>query len=227
MFANASEGSAFSLGKPARASQARVGSDASLCYVPSLELSVVRKSRPGFDRIEIARLRQAIADVASGRHGPSKFLVLDFGKGSGPVSSEPEFDALLGEAADLILEAPVVSIAWCRGRVQGGDLELALACSMIVSETGAEFLFDFELVESLRSYARLAHRIGFVQAERLLETEAVLTAEAMLDLHLAKAVVPATAGDESILSFVQSRMRRHNSAYGIYRAQRMAMPAEI
>lgn len=194
----------------------------------SLETLVVSKKRAGFGARQVERLRRLIAEIAAGEAGPCKFLILDFASGEEPCGNPPAgFDGLVDELSNLIFEAPVITVAWVRHYVGGADLDLALACSMLVGEGRSRFSFDVDLVSSLRSYALLAHKIGFVRAERLMEGGEVLAAEALDELMLMHAVVPAKAGFEAMRDFVGSRGRRHNAACGIYRAQRVAMLAGL
>ena len=188
-----------------------------------LELLVVSRRSPGFVAGQSGVLRDLIRDIASGHIGPCKFLVFDLATGAGPGDPPPDFAPFVDELSNLIFQAPVLSVAWARQELAGPDLELALVCSMLVGEQDARLAFDMDLIDSLRTYSLLAHRIGFVQAERLMENSAVVSAAAAHDLMLVHSVVPPEKGVDGIRRFVQSRMRRHNSACGLYRAQRIAM----
>ena len=139
---------------------------------------------------------------------------------AGPANSD-EFDALITEAANLILSAPIVLIANARGPMAGADIEFALACSMLVGEAGAEFSFAEDPIVSVETYGFLAQKLGFVRAERLMESGEVLTAHQMHELLLLKDVIDESDG---LRGFLTKTARRHNSCYGIYRASRMASP---
>lgn len=189
-----------------------------------LELVIVSKSTAGFSVAQAQLLGKLVRDIASGNSWPCKFLVFDLAsRGTAPAKPSREFETFVEELSNLIFQVPVLSVAWVRHDLSGPDLELALACSMLVGEAGARLTFDVDLVDSLRTYALLAHKIGFVQAERLMETGTVLSASAAHDLMILHSVVPSGEGAEGIRLFVASRTRRHNSACGLYRAQRIAM----
>jgi hypothetical protein len=221
-YATAEESSVAFMDVPARARD--TADSLTVTRVESLGLVIVSKSRAGFRASEVQALRRLVAEIASGEAGACKFLVLDFAhRATGAEDVAPGFDDLLNEAASLILEVPVLLIAWARGPLSGTDLEVALACSMIVGEQGARFSFATDLVDRFRSYAILAHKIGFAKAERLMEGGETLDAAEMLNHLLLKEVAPPTPGYGGIERFVQTRWRRHNSSCGIYRAQRIAM----
>jgi enoyl-CoA hydratase/carnithine racemase len=187
-----------------------------------LDTVILTKTATGFDAAAIAELRERIRDAAAGRLGRLKFLVVDFAHSgyAGPANSD-EFDALITEAANLILSAPIVLVANARGPMAGADIEFALACSMLVGEAGVEFSFAEDPIVSMETYGFLAQKLGFVRAERLMESGEVLTAEQMHELLLLKDVID---DDEGLRGFLAKTGRRHNACYGIYRAHRMASP---
>ncbi len=191
-----------------------------------LQTLLVTKTLAGMDSARIEAIRKIVRDAAAGRLGALKFLVLDFAHdGEADAAGAEGFHALVNELANLILKAPIVSVACARAHMVGADLELALACSMIIGEDGARFSFAADPVLSLATYGFLAHKIGFVRAERLMERGEILDAEQMHDILLVKSVAESGAGIKGIEGFLARTGRRHNSCYGIYRAHRMASPA--
>ena len=192
------------------------------------QAATLSKFVPGFDGDAVEAAAGLVRDAAAGRLGPLKFLAFDFACDSIPdAPAAAGFGALVRETANLVLAAPAVTVAYARGHVAGADLELALVCNMLVAEAGASFSFAVDPVVSVRAYALLAQKIGFVRAERLMEAEAVVSAVEMRDLFLAKAVVEAGAGFAGLGDFLARSVRRHNASFGIYRAQRIAMPLNL
>jgi len=191
-----------------------------------LETLVVTKRVAGFDRGCVDGLRDIIAQAAAGTLGPLKFITFEFAHdGTGSSAGADGFQTLVSEVANLILRAPVVSVACARGYMEGADLEFALACSMLIGEDGATFSFSGDPVISVGVYGFLAQKIGFVAAERLMEEGEVLQAEQMRQLLLLKDVAERGDGAGGMEQFLRRTARRHNSCYGIYRAQRIASPA--
>jgi enoyl-CoA hydratase/carnithine racemase len=191
-----------------------------------LDAVVVTKATPGFTAEAIERLRVLIRDAAAGRLGQLKFIVFDFAhEGEADRAPSEEFQALVGEAANLILQAPVVLVASARGAMAGADLDFALACSMLIGEAGATFSFGADPVISMDTYGFLAQKLGFVRAERLMESADLLSAEQMHGLLLLKHISEPGSGLDGVRQFLTRTARRYNSCYGIYRAHRMAAPA--
>ncbi|MDB5440177.1 MAG: enoyl-CoA hydratase [Caulobacteraceae bacterium] len=187
-----------------------------------LQALIVTKTLSGFSAPIIADLRDIIRDVAAGRFGSLKFLAFDFAHEGFPFAMAADgFDGLVDDLCNLILAAPVISVACARADMAGADLEFALACSMFVGERGRRFSFAADTTVSLSFYGLLAMKIGFVQAERLMDGADIIDADRLHGLLLMKEV-----GEADVLSQVLGKTaRRHNSCYGIYRAQRISAQA--
>lgn len=189
---------------------------------------VITKLVAGFDDDCVDALRRIVADVAAGRRGALKFLVLDFAHHMERDSEGGEdFNRLVNELAGLILSAPIISVASVRANLSGADLELALACNVMIAEAGRRFSFAADPIVSLGTYGFLSQKIGFVRAERLMESSESVDAQQMNELLLVKAMMEPDAGFGGIQQFLTRSGRRHNSTYGIYRAQRIASPVML
>lgn len=196
--------------------------------VPALQALVITKLVAGLDDHCVESLRRIIEDVAAGRRGMLKFLVLDFAHHMERDSEGGvDFNRLVNELANLILRSPIVSVACVRADLAGADLDLALACNLMIAESGRRFSFAADPALSLATYGFLSQKIGFVGAERLMEKSDRVAAEQMQDLLLVKAILAKGAGFAEVEQFLARSIRRHNSSYAIYRAQRIARPAFV
>ena len=188
-----------------------------------LDTVVISKTRPGFSRAAVEACAAVVRECA--RSSQVKFLVFDFaqtneaGDGAGDG-----FGDLVSQVANLILLTPVVSIAIARGPMRAADLELALACNIMISEEGASFRFDVDPLASVRTYAFLAQKIGFVRAERLMENGQLLDPAGMQVLMLLKDILEPGATAKRLSEVMRKYLRRHNFFYGMHRAQRIAAP---
>lgn len=190
-----------------------------------LDAIVVSKTLPGFGAGRTEAVRDIILNAKAGRLGPVKFLVFDFAH-EGTANEQPDDDVqtMIAEVGNLILSAPIITVACARGDLAGADLEFALACSMMIGQEGATFSFDADPIISVNTYGLLAQKIGFVRAERLMEQSAVLGVVEMRDHYLLKDGFAADAAEDGLLAFLRRTGRRYNSCCGIYRAQRIASP---
>jgi len=190
-----------------------------------LDTLVVTKTVAGFSPAMIASIREILLNARAGRLGRMKFLAFDFAHpGEAAPGLSDDFEAMVGEVGNLILSAPIVTVACARGAMAGADLEFALACSMLIGEGAARFSFAADPIVSIGVYGLLSHKIGFVRAERLMEQGEVLDLAQMRELFLLKDVPDVDAGADILEHFVRRTSRRYNSCYGIYRAQRITSP---
>jgi enoyl-CoA hydratase/carnithine racemase len=189
------------------------------------EVLVLSKPRRGFSRQELARFGETVDAAIDGHFPKARYLLLDFhtaAPDAGLVS--PEFNRLAANIETLVSRSPLIAAACVRGRIGGSDLELALACNMLVADAGAEFHFAAEQ-GSLGLYGSLATKLGYVFAERIMEQGATLTAEQMKDKLLVREVLDLAEGLEPLWRFLDRTSRRHNASWAIFRAQRMAAPS--
>jgi enoyl-CoA hydratase/carnithine racemase len=194
-------------------------------HLEASEALVISKHFAGLSAEWVDQARQVVKTVAAGGFGDIKFLVFDLNAETDHNATRAEnAQLLLGEIANLILKAPIVTIAHARNAIGGADLELALACNMLICDEQARFSFAADPVESVATYALLAQKIGFVRAERLMEHEDVLGAGQMRDMLLLKETTVSGPGLGGLEDFLVRAHRRHNSAAAMYRAQRIATP---
>lgn len=168
----------------------------------SLDALIVTKSRAGFDHGDVQGLAWLLDVIAGGAFGRLKYLVFDFSHAEGCSSAVEGFEALVAANAQLVRDAPVITIAWARSHMAGADLDFALYCSMLVAESGARFSFDGDPSALFGLYAALVRRIGFVETERLIETGARLDASDMRDLCLVKDIVEPRGGVGAIEDYL-------------------------
>jgi enoyl-CoA hydratase/carnithine racemase len=191
----------------------------------TLDAIIVSKTEPGLTRQSVEALRRVVRELAAGRLGRVNFLVLDIAhEGFALATAADGFEDLLAEIETLILAAPVISIATVRTDLAGADLELALACSMMVGKEGVRFSFAADPLVSVGAYALLAQKLGFVRAERLMESGEILDAAQMRELCLLRDMLEGDGAD-AIEAFLRKTARRHNAWCGVYRAQRVTSPA--
>ncbi len=194
-------------------------------WLEPLDTLIVAKSCAGFDRAAVEDVRGLFSMIARGGLAGLKYLVFDFAHpDDGATADAGEgFEELIAATAELILEAPVITVAWARTTMAGADLDFALYCSMIVAQTDARFSFEGEPDALSGLYSALSRRIGFVKAERLIEQGQTLNAEEMRDLCLVKEVVEPQTGFCAFEQYIRRSARRYNASCAVFRAQRIAM----
>jgi hypothetical protein len=187
---------------------------------------VLSKPQSGFSPEQIANFQETIEAAVEGAFGQIRYLVLDLvGTSPTPAVMDPAFLELAGAIETLVRSSAMISVACVRGQVAGAELELALAANLLVADTDAEFSFESEPTSALGLYGCLAKKLGFVQAERLMDQGKILTAQQMSDLFLVKEMLDLSKNLDPLWRFLDRSGRRHNSAHSIYRAQSIASPS--
>jgi len=240
MFTNERDGEILLAERPEPAQEKQVGDKRALgdeqfkCKSNSLELSrlekgdalIVTKRSPGFEDDCVNDLTRLLSAISTGRIARPKYLVFDFAhRRRGDSNGGAGFQNLVAANSELILDAPVITMAWARSFIAGADFEFASHCSMLVAEKDALFSFDGDPTRLFGLYASLARKIGLVKTQGLMERGAVLGAEDMRNLMLAKDVVEPKRGLAAMGEYMRQFGRRYNAAYAIFRAQRSVMNA--
>lgn len=199
------------------------GSD--VLWLDALDALVLRKTRPGFDRATVEKIGVLLGTIAAGELPDLKFLVFDFAHGGGDATRAADgYEKVIAANAELIVDTPVITLAWVRSLINGLDFDFAMNCSAIVAETGARFSFAGDPYDLFGLYAAIGRRIGFGKAERLIESDTTLSAEDARDLLIVKDVVEPQPDFRGISAYLTQFGRRYNSSHAIFRAQRMAEP---
>jgi enoyl-CoA hydratase/carnithine racemase len=193
--------------------------------IDEIDAIIVTKTRPGFDALRTAAIREILLSARAGRLGRVKFIAFDFAHaGAAEPDADDDVEAMIAEVGNLILSAPIITVACARGDMAAADLEFALACSMMIGQEGAGFSFGADPIISINTYGLLSQKIGFVRAERLMEQSSELGVAEMKDAYLLKEAFPAGSNEDGLQAFLRRTARRYNSCCGIYRAQRIASP---
>lgn len=201
------------------------GDDLRATLLSGQEALVLSKTRPGFDVASVATVMALVGRVRDGAYPALKYFVFDFAHGDAPSMGLPEGAVdMIAATAELIVATPVITLAWARGRCAGVDFDLAMHCSAIIAETGATFSFEGDPFDLFGLYAALGRRLGFVKAERLIESERVLSAEEAHELMLVRELAPPLSDLSGISAYLAQFERRYNASHAIFRAQRMAEP---
>jgi enoyl-CoA hydratase/carnithine racemase len=186
---------------------------------------VVTKPRAGFDDESVETITDLLGGIEAGRTPDLKFLIFDFAQGGAEGTHATDgYERMISANADLIVDTPVITIAWARGLMSGLDFDFAMSCSAIVAESGARFSFAGEPFDLFGLYAAIGRRIGFGKAERLIERDATQSSDEARDLMIVRDVVAPQPDLEGVSAYLTQFGRRYNSSHAIFRAQRMAEP---
>ncbi|GBD48915.1 crotonase/enoyl-CoA hydratase family protein [Methylopila sp. Yamaguchi] len=127
----------------------------------------------------------------------------------------------------VAFDKPVVTVALVQGDALGGGFEAALSCDVIVAERGVKFGLPeilFNLFPGMGAYSLLARRIGAAQAERMIMSGKLYTAEELHALGVVQVLAEPGDGVAETHRLLTRNLRRHNGLSAIYRAGRRVTP---
>lgn len=197
----------------------------STLWLKDRQALVLSKTRPGFDAPTIRTITDILSAIGRRELRDIRYLVYDFAHGAREAPRPADgFGEIAAENSELIVDTPVITLAWARGLMSGSDFDFAMHCSAIVAEKNAQFSFLGDPSDLLGLYAAVGRTLGFVKAERLIERNAALTAEEARDLLIVRDVVEPQAGIAAMENYLAQFGRRYNASHAIFRAQRMVQP---
>nr|WP_271167130.1 crotonase/enoyl-CoA hydratase family protein [Hansschlegelia plantiphila] len=121
----------------------------------------------------------------------------------------------------------VLTIALVQGDALGGGFETALSCQMIVAERGVKFGLPeilFNLFPGMGALSLLARRIGLGQAEKLVMSGQIFTAEELHAMGVVQVLAEPGDGVAETHRLIARNMRRRNGLSAIYKASQRVWP---
>jgi len=127
-------------------------------------------------------------------------------------------------------QAPVVTIAMIQGDTLGGGFECALAFDVIIAERSAKFGLPeilFNLYPGMGAYSFLSRRLGQVQAERMIMSGKIYTAEEMHALGIVDVIAEDGEGEAAVRAYIDRNSRKHNAQSAMLRVRRRVNPVSL
>ncbi|MFM7633643.1 MAG: crotonase/enoyl-CoA hydratase family protein [Betaproteobacteria bacterium] len=124
-------------------------------------------------------------------------------------------------------EASTVTISLVQGDALGGGFEFALASDVIIAEAGTRLGFPeilFNLFPGLGAYSFLARRIGPREAETMLLSGNIYTAEKLAELGVVDIVAPAGEGERTVENWIRKHHHQLNGMRTIYDCRKHIWP---
>ncbi len=120
-------------------------------------------------------------------------------------------------------DLPVTTISLVQGECLGGGFEAALSSDVIIAEKCSRFGFPeilFNMFPGMGAYSFLERRIGQRQAEEVLTSGKIYSAEEMLALGVIDAAVEDGQGEAEVASLIKRRSRSRNGLAALAAARR-------
>jgi DSF synthase len=119
--------------------------------------------------------------------------------------------------------APIITIALVQGDALGGGFEHALAFDILVAERSARLGLPeiiFNLFPGMGAYSLLSRRIGQIEAERMILSGKIYTAEEMFDMGLVDILAEDGEGEKAVQDYIASNLKRHGTLKALHDVRR-------
>lgn len=115
--------------------------------------------------------------------------------------------------------SPLTTISLVQGEALGGGFEIALSSHVIIAERRSrmgmpEILFN--LFPGMGAYSLLARRVGMKQAEQMILSGRVYTAEELFQLGVVDEVAEDGAGETAVRDYVRRNEKRRNGVQATF-----------
>jgi DSF synthase len=125
------------------------------------------------------------------------------------------------------LDSPLTTVAMVQGAALGGGFEAAISSSVVVAEKGAQLGLPeimFNLFPGMGAYSFLARRMPAIEAERMILSGDVWTAEQLYARGVVDVLAETGGAEGAVRSYVQRQQRIGNGTAGVLRARQRVSP---
>jgi DSF synthase len=134
-------------------------------------------------------------------------------------------DALYANLTDFGQDVTTLSLV--RGSALGGGFEAALSSDVIIAERGAQLGFPevlFNLFPGMGAYSFLARKLGPKQAEQIILSGNIYSAEELHDMGLIDELAEPGTGEQAIYSYIKRENRARNGIRALRKVRDYCSP---
>ena len=128
------------------------------------------------------------------------------------------------------LNLPIITVSLVRGDALGGGFEGVVSSNVVIAERSARFGFPemlFNLFPGMGAYSYLSRRIAPAQAERMITSARLYTAEELYEMGVVDVLADDGHGTEALYEYMGRNGRRHAALRAIFRARDRVNPLKI
>lgn len=117
---------------------------------------------------------------------------------------------------------PLITISLVQGHALGGGLETVLSSDVVVAERGSKMGFPeilFNMFPGMGAYSLVARKLGIQQAEKMILSGKIYSAEELYKLGLVDVLVEDGEGEEAVYDYCK-RQARSSSSIGFMAVQK-------
>ena len=123
--------------------------------------------------------------------------------------------------------ANLKTITLVQGDALGGGFECALSGNVLIAERGSKMGFPeilFNLFPGMGAMTLLGRRIGYSQAEKVILSGKLYSAEEMYELGAVDVLAEPGGGEQAVYEFVRKEARQRNGALALRAAREVSQP---
>ena len=124
-------------------------------------------------------------------------------------------------------DLPVVTISLVQGDAMGGGFEAALTSDIIIAERSSQMGFPeimFNLFPGMGAYSFVARKIGHVQAEKIILSGKLYSAEELYEMGLVDVLVEDGEGENAVYEYIRKQDRRANGYIALQKVRHRFNP---
>ena len=130
----------------------------------------------------------------------------------------------------IAFDVPVITMALVQGDALGGGFECALSYDMIVAEKSAKLGLPeilFNMFPGMGAVSFLGRRLGRAQAEKLITSGRIYTAEELYEMGVVDILAEDGMGEATVEDYIERNARKHNALYYAQKARRRVNPITL
>jgi len=124
-------------------------------------------------------------------------------------------------------DSPLITISLVQGDALGGGFEAALTSDIIIAERSSQMGFPeilFNLFPGMGAYSFVARKIGSMQAEKMILSGKLYSAQELHEMGLVDVLVEDGEGEEAVYDYVRKQARHSNGYMAVQKAKQRYNP---
>lgn len=124
-------------------------------------------------------------------------------------------------------QSPVTTISLVQGTALGGGFEAALSANVLVAERQSKMGLPevmFNMFPGMGAYQLLAQRLAPVQAQRLIQSGRIYSAEELYEIGIIDILTNPGDGEQGVWDYIRRHRKQANAEWGLRRTMQISSP---
>ncbi len=121
----------------------------------------------------------------------------------------------------------LITLSMVQGDALGGGFECALSSDVVIAERGVQMGLPeilFNMFPGMGAYSLLARRIGMREAEKMILSGRMMSAEELHDAGVVDVLAQPGEAEAAAAEWIARTARRHNGTQAVFRARTLVQP---